>query len=159
MHNGVVVGSGLGLAKGDTLTLGSETVTVAAVIDGEVVSRINGGHFVVAILPLAQRIADRQNQLDSILVVARSGADVAAVREEVTDAVDGRALVASTDFRAKQAADGVAVLSASTFLSASMALIVSCFLVYNAMNMAVVQRRPNLSTQRAIGGRRSGDSP
>ncbi|WP_338079792.1 ABC transporter permease [Antrihabitans stalactiti] len=155
VHNGVVVGSGLGLAKGDTLTLGSETVTVAAVIDGEVVSRINGGHFVVAILPLAQRIADRQNQLDSILVVARSGADVAAVREGVTDAVDGRALVASTDFRAKQAADGVAVLSASTFLSASMALIVSCFLVYNAMNMAVVQRRPNLSTQRAIGGRRS----
>src|SRR5690606_8720177 len=42
----------------------------------------------------------------------------------------------------------------STLMSAVAALIVSAFLIYNAMSMAVAQRRPMLSLVRAIGGRR-----
>src|SRR5271166_2272419 len=59
----VAVGAGMGLEKGRTLDLGTRTVPVVAVIDNAAARRINGGHFILAPLPLAQQVADRPHQL------------------------------------------------------------------------------------------------
>ncbi|OPX10674.1 FtsX-like permease family protein [Mycobacterium sp. AT1] len=153
--DGVVVGAGLGVAKGERFQVAGHTeLTAVAVVDGPAARRLNDAHFVIAPLALAQRLSGRQGRLDSILVFTTPGADQAAVRAGVTTALQGRAVVATPSFRAAQASSSFAILQAMTLLAASVSLVVAAFLSYNAMSIAIAQRRPVISTMRALGGRR-----
>jgi putative ABC transport system permease protein len=152
--NGVVVGAGLGVAKGDRFEVAATMVTAVAVVDGPAARRLNDAHFVIAPLALAQRISGREHSLDSILLFTKAHADLENVRAAVTTAIDGRAVVATPSFRAAQASSSFAILQAMTLLAASVSLVVAAFLTYNAMSIAIAQRRPIISTMRALGGRR-----
>lgn len=153
--NGVIVGGGLGVAKGQRFQVaGSTTVTAVAVVDGPAARRLNDAHFIITPLALAQRISGRAQRLDSILLFADPDADVDRVRAAVTAVVGGRAVVAAPSFRAAQASSSFAILQAMTLLAASVSLVVAAFLSYNAMSIAIAQRRPIISTMRALGGRR-----
>ncbi|WP_054814477.1 FtsX-like permease family protein [Nocardia arizonensis] len=152
--NGVLVGSGMGRSEGDTFPLGSGTVTVAGVLDDKASAQLNGGHIVAAPLPLAQRLTDRVGRLDSVQIVPTPGTDVDELRRNLTDAVGGRAVVAEPSLRTAQAGGAIQIVRYSTLMSSAAALIVSAFLIYNAMSMAVAQRRPTLSMLRAIGADR-----
>src|SRR6202008_2280359 len=88
--DGVQVGPAVGRAKGSRFQLGSGWVTVTAVLGGKRQADLNGGHYVLAPLALAQNVTGRQGQLDSILIPTKAGADRAAVRAAVADAVSGR---------------------------------------------------------------------
>ena len=103
---------------------------------------------------LAQNITGRQGQLDSILITTKPGADLATVRDSVTAAVDGRAIVADPSLRATRAGDGVKLMNYMALMGAVVALVVGAFLIYTTMTMAITQRRPVISMLRAIGGRR-----
>ncbi|MBV9090899.1 MAG: FtsX-like permease family protein [Mycobacteriaceae bacterium] len=152
--NGVIVGAGLGVARGDQFDVGSARVTAVAVVDGPAARRLNSGHFVVAPLELAQQMTNRENQLDSILVFKPPNVSLDRLRSELTTAVAGRAVVATPSFRAAQASSSFAILQAMTLLAASVSLVVAGLLSYNAMSIAIAQRRPTISTMRALGGRR-----
>ncbi|MEV5648694.1 FtsX-like permease family protein [Nocardia sp. NPDC052254] len=152
--DGVLVGAALGHHEGEKFTLGSTEVTVAGVIDDGTAHKINSGHLVVATLPIAQEIAGRPGMLDSVQIVPEPGADLGQLRSALTAAVDGRAVVADPSLRAAQAGGAIQLVRFSTTMASAAALIVSAFLIYNAMSMAVAQRRPTLSLLRAIGGRR-----
>lgn len=152
--DGVRVGPGLGRAAGETLRLGSQPVTVAAVLTGKPLADLNGGHYVLAPLAVAQQITGRPGRLDSILITVRPGADTGAVRAGITAAVDGRAIVAEPSLRAARAGDGVRLMNLMALMGAGVALVVGAFLIYTAMTMAITQRRPVFSVLRAIGGRR-----
>ncbi|MBJ7338809.1 ABC transporter permease [Mycolicibacterium sp.] len=152
--NGVIVGGGLGVGKGEQFEVGSTQMTAVAVVDGDAARRLNDAHFVIAPLALAQRLSGREQRLDSILVFTDPRADVAEVRAAVTTALGGRAVVATPSFRAAQASSSFAILQAMTLLAASVSLVVAAFLSYNAMSIAIAQRRPIISTMRALGGRR-----
>ncbi|CAM4491466.1 FtsX-like permease family protein [Nocardia ninae] len=152
--NGVLVGAAMGHAEGARFALGSETVTVAGVLDEETSEQLNGGHLVAAPLGLAQQVTGRSGRLDSIQVVPAQGISVEALRAELTEAVDGRAVVADPSLRTAQAGSAVQLVRYSTMMASAAALIVSAFLIYNAMSMAIAQRRPMLSLLRAIGGKR-----
>ena len=149
----VAVGVGTGYAKGDSVPVGNGTVTVAAVIGGADAERVNGANFIVGPLPLIQRLTDRAGMIDSVLVVPAPGADLARVRAGVTDAVAGRAVVAEPTFRSAQAGGPVAIMRTLMLSAASSALVVAGFLIFNAMSMAIAQRRPVISMLRAIGAR------
>lgn len=151
---GVAVGGGMGLSEGDTATVGSGTAPVAVVLDGADAMRINGGRFVMAPLSLLQELTGRVDRLDSIMIEDAPGVDVEQVRTEIADIVDGRAVVAAPIARAANAAGGISILRSLTLSSASAALVVAAFLVYNVMSMAISRRRPELSMLRAIGGSR-----
>ncbi len=153
--DGVQVGPGEAHAKGDKFKLGSGEVTVADVLTGEQQATLNGGQYVLAPLALAQNVTGRQGQLDSILITTAPGADLAAVRAEITAAVGGRAIVAPPSMRAARAGDGVKMMNYMALMGAVVALVVGAFLVYTTMTMAITQRRPVISMLRAIGGRRS----
>jgi putative ABC transport system permease protein len=153
--NGVRVGPGLGHAKGETFQLDSQSVTVIEVLGGEQLADLNGGHYVLAPLALAQNITGRQGQLDSILITTKPGADLAQVRTAVTAAVNGRAVVADPSMRATRAGDGVKLMNYMALMGAVVALVVGAFLIYTTMTMAITQRRPVISMLRAIGGRRA----
>ncbi|MCW2655277.1 MAG: ABC-type transport system, involved in lipoprotein release, permease component [Mycobacterium sp.] len=152
--NGVVVGAGLGVARGDQFDVASTRVSAVEVVRGPAARRVNAGHFVIAPLALAQQITGRENRLDSILLFTTPGVNVDQVRSAVTKAVAGRAVVATPSFRAAQASNSFAILQAMTLLAASVSLVVAAFLSYNAMSIAIAQRRPIISTMRALGGRR-----
>ncbi|MFE6859031.1 FtsX-like permease family protein [Nocardia sp. NPDC057668] len=153
--NGVLVGSAMGHHEGDRVRFGAVDATVVGVIDAETSAKVNGGHIVIATLPVAQKIADHTGKLDSVQILAAPGADVDALRSALTGVVAGRAVVADPDLRSAQAGGSVQLVRYSTLASSAAALIVSAFLIYNAMSMAVAQRRPMLSLLRAIGGRRT----
>jgi len=153
--DGVQVGPGVGHAKDEQFQLGSGTVTVTDVLQGEQQANLNGGQYVLAPLTLAQNVTGRQGQLDSILITTKPGADLAAVRASVTSAVNGRAIVAPPSMRAARAGDGVKMMNYMALMGAVVALVVGAFLVYTTMTMAITQRRPVISMLRAIGGRRA----
>ncbi|OCB25863.1 ABC transporter permease [Mycobacterium malmoense] len=153
-RDGVQVGPRVGYAKGQTLQLGSGSVTVSEVLAGKQFADLNGGHYVLAPLAVAQSLTGRVGQLDSILITTKAGADVAAVRAGVTAAVNGRALVAAPSVRAARAGDGVKLMNYMALLGAAVALVVGAFLIYTTMTMAITARRPVISMLRAIGGRR-----
>jgi putative ABC transport system permease protein len=152
--NGVQVGPGVGQAKGKTFQLGSGSVTVTEVLTGKQLAGLNGGHYVLAPLALAQNVTGRRGQLDSILITTKPGAGLAAVRTAVTAAVHGRAVVAEPSMRATRAGDGVKLMNYMALMGAAVALVVGAFLIYTTMTMAINQRRPVISMLRAIGGRR-----
>ena len=152
--NAVIVGAGLGIAKGTEFEVASTKVTAVAVVDGPAARRLNDAHFVISPLALAQEISGRMGRVDSILLFTAPSAEVDRVRSAVTTAIDGRAVVATPSFRAAQASSSFAILQAMTLLAASVSLVVAAFLSYNAMSIAVAQRRPSISTMRALGGRR-----
>ncbi|MDT7770135.1 MAG: putative transport system permease protein, partial [Mycobacterium sp.] len=152
--NGVQVGPSVGQAKGKTFQLGSGSVTVTEVLTGKQLAGLNGGHYVLAPLALAQNVTGRKGQLDSILITTKPGAVLAAVRAAVTAAVNGRAIVAEPSMRATRAGDGVKLMNYMALMGAAVALVVGAFLIYTTMTMAINQRRPVISMLRAIGGRR-----
>ncbi|MGH3674333.1 MAG: FtsX-like permease family protein, partial [Mycobacterium sp.] len=152
--DGVQVGPTAGHAKGEQFRLGSGRVTVTDVLQGEQQADLNGGHYVLAPLALAQNVTGRQGQLDSILITTKPDADFAAVRNAVTAAVDGRAIVADPSMRAARAGDGVKMMNYMALMGAAVALVVGAFLIYTTVTMAITQRRPVISMLRAIGGRR-----
>ncbi|MFD4438420.1 ABC transporter permease [Nocardia sp. NPDC058519] len=154
-ERGVLVGAAMGLREGDPVPIGAGTAKVAAVLDSEATDRLNSGHVVAGPLPLIQLLTDRVGKLDSVQIVVEPGTDVAALRTALTEAVDGRAVVAEPSLRTAQAGGAIQIMRYSTLMSSAAALIVSAFLIYNAMSMAVAQRRPTLSLLRAIGGKRA----
>jgi putative ABC transport system permease protein len=153
--NGVRVGPGVGRRKGETFRLDSATVTVIDILGGKQLADLNGGHYVLAPLALAQNVAGRQGRLDSILITAKPGADFAQVRAAVTAAVNGRAIVADPSMRAARAGDGVKMMNYMALMGAGVALVVGAFLIYTTVTMAITQRRPVISMLRAIGARRA----
>jgi len=152
--NGVQVGPGVGRAKGETFQLGSGSVAVTEVLEGKQLAELNGGHYVLAPLALAQNVTGRHGQLDSILITTKPGADLATARAAVAAAVNGRAIVAEPSMRATRAGDGVKLMNHMALMGAAVALVVGAFLIHTTMTMAITQRRPIISMLRAIGGRR-----
>ncbi|MFC0316288.1 FtsX-like permease family protein [Gordonia phosphorivorans] len=154
LDDGVVVGAGTGLRKGDTVDIGGTQVRVLEVVDDPETKVLNGGRFVFAYLPLAQRLAGLEGAVDSIMIVPKDGVATETLNREVSAVVDGRASVVDPDFRVKQAEVASAVTRDSTLLVSLVSLIIAGFLVFNTMNMAVASRRQSLAMIRALGARR-----
>lgn len=152
--NGVVVGPAAGVGQGTEFDVNSTRVLAAVVVTDPAAGRLNGGHFVVAPLALAQRLTGREHRLDSILLVTAPGADNTQIRQAVTTAVAGRALVAEPSFRAAQVSSSFAIVTSMTLLVTLTTFVIAAFLSYNATALAIAQRRPVISTLRALGGRR-----
>ncbi|GAB2556243.1 ABC transporter permease [Nocardia heshunensis] len=152
--NGVLAGPATGFTKGQRVQLGPHQVTIAAVLSGKQLSGINGGHYLVAPLPVAQQLTDRVGQLDSVLIVAKPNTDIAQLKSAVTAVVAGRALVDTPLARAAQSNNGVVMVRFIASMGAGLAFVVSAFLIYNTMSMALAGRRPVISMLRAIGARR-----
>jgi putative ABC transport system permease protein len=150
----VVVGAATGHAVGDSIAVGDGKVTVAAVITGADTERINGGNFILGPLPLLQRLMNRVGMIDSVLVVAAPNADLASVRADVTEAAGGRAVVTDPTFRSAKTGGAVSIMSTLMLSAASCSLVVAGFLIFNAMSMAISQRRPMISLLRAVGAKK-----
>ncbi|WP_218829874.1 FtsX-like permease family protein [Rhodococcus sp. 06-1477-1A] len=147
---GVLVGAATGLTQGDTITIDDVPTTVVGVVDGPGTQRIGGGMFAVALIPTAQTLTDRPDQLDSIFVLGSGD----TVRTDLDAALAGRVSVMNPDFRADRANQAMSLTRNATLMVSLIAFVVAAFLVFNVMNMAIAKRRPTISLLRAVGGRR-----
>lgn len=149
--SGVLVGAATGLNQGDTVTIDDVPTAVVGVIDGPGTQRIGGGMFAVALLPAAQALTDRPDQLDSIFVLGNGD----TLRSDLDAALAGRVSVMSPDYRADRANQAMSLTRNATLMVSLIAFVVAAFLVFNVMNMAIAKRRPTISLLRAVGGRRA----
>ncbi|WP_161893651.1 FtsX-like permease family protein [Gordonia spumicola] len=153
LDDGIVVGPAVGLREGQDVRVGGQTLRVIRVL-GDEASTLNGGRFVFAYLPLAQRLAGLTDAVDSLLIVPKADADPDDLRRSVERVVGDRAGVVDPDFRVRQAEVAGSVVRDSTLLVSMVSLVIAAFLVFNTMNMAVASRRRSLAMIRALGGRR-----
>ena len=158
----IVIGLGLaadaGLTEGDTVAVtsprGSQDAVVAAVIDDARLNRVNDGVVAVADLPVAQALAGKGDRVDAVLVRAAGGTPVGELERSLRAAVDGRAVVDSPDLLVDQANSVIGTVTQGMITGGSLAVGMGGFLVYTTMSMAALERRRELATMRALGGRR-----
>lgn len=161
LADGVIAGPATGLREGQQLSIDGTDVRVAKVVTSDDADKLNAGNYMLAYLPLAQRLTGMApvdggaGEVTSIYLVAKPGADVAVLRSDAARIIDGRAVVVNPDFRAKQAEQASSVTRDATLLVSLISLVIAAFLVFNTMNMAVASRRRSLAMVRALGARRS----
>lgn len=153
LDDGIVVGDAMGLREGQQVRIGDRTVTVVRVLDDSA-ETLNGGRFVFAYLPLAQKLTGRGGAVGSLMIVPEPGVDESTLRGSVETVVGDRASVVDPDFRVRQAEVAGSVVRDSTLLVSMVSLVIAAFLVFNTMNMAVASRRQSIAMIRALGGRR-----
>ncbi|BDB40251.1 MULTISPECIES: ABC transporter permease [Mycobacterium] len=154
LADGAIAGPGLGTAPGGQVEVNGVRVNVVFVPKGDLAEKYNAGDYVIVPLPLAQNLLHQPGRVTSVFVVAKPGADLNALSTDLVRVVDHRAVVAEPQFRVAQTDNSVSLTRDTLLLVGSIALVVAMFIVFNTMNMAVVQRRPMIATLRALGAKR-----
>ena len=155
-RSGVVAGPGIARKRTVTVTSpgGTQEVEVLARLECGAASRFNNGEFVAAPLPLAQQLVGRPGRVDAIEIVAASGSDLGTLTDDVTRLVAGRAVVASPQLIVEQARESSRAFQQGASMIIGLALVVGGFCVFNTVSMTALERRRELATLRAVGGRR-----
>lgn len=154
LAEGAIAGPGLGTAAGNPLDVNGTRINVVFVPKGDLAEKYNSGDYLIVPLPRAQELLRQPGRVTSVFIVTKPGADPRAVSAGLVRAVDHRAVVNEPQFRVAQTDNSVSLTRDTLLLVGSIALVVAVFIVFNTMNMAVVQRRPMIATLRALGAKR-----
>lgn len=154
LADGAIAGPGLQVRPGDSITVNGVAVPVVFVPSGDLARKYGGGTYLIVSLPMAQRLTQQAGRVSSVFIVARAGVDPRRLGSDLVRVVDHRAVVAAPQFRVDQTDSSLALTRNALLLAGSIALVVAMFIVFNTMNMAVVQRGPMIATLRALGARR-----
>lgn len=127
---------------------------VVGVVHGGALEALNRGAVALAPLPVAQTLVAKSGRLDVIDVLAAKGTDRSGLERRLRAVAQGSAIVASPGLRAQQAVSVARNVQQPILTIALLALFVAGFLVFNTMTMAALERRRELATLRALGGRR-----
>jgi putative ABC transport system permease protein len=155
LGRGVLVGPDLARADQVRLTLpwGSTVVApVAGRLDCPGASLIGGGRFVVGPLPTVQRLVDRPDRIDAVLV--RASGPTTEVTSQVEEVIDGRGVVERPQELVAQAQRMVRTYQQALLVLSALALTTAGFLTFNVVTMSVLERRADLATAWALGLRR-----
>ena len=129
-----------------------DVVGIAGYGDG---GSLFGATFALFDLPTAQRVLDKEGELDSVAVVAEEGESGTALANRVTAALpDGiEAVPASTvvSEQQDQIGEGLGYLRTAFLVFAYVALFVGAFIIFNTFAIIVAQRTRELALFRALG--------
>ena len=149
-----------GLQEGSELRLltaeGPKSFHVRGVLEDSGAAASFGGQVAVMFLDAAQVSFARGTFVDRIDVALGDRAQLAAVRATVTAAVGGDYSVDEPQQVGTRLRSLAAPLELALAITGLLALIVGGFLVYNAVAIAVAQRRHEVGILRALGETRSG---
>lgn len=144
-----------GLKVGDVIELetanGVAEFNVRGTLAPRGVAKIFGGDLLLMDVYAAQIAFGRDRRFDYIDVVPEPGAQVAELAELIGKAVDHKAEVARPERRTEEAEQIMSGFTLGLSVASLVAIAVGAFIVYNALAIAVAQRRKEIGILRAIG--------
>ncbi|MDQ6781031.1 MAG: ABC transporter permease, partial [Candidatus Eremiobacteraeota bacterium] len=109
---------------------------------------------VIADLSTAQETLGRNGLLDRIDIVPREGLTVSRLAAQLHARLPAGLVVTTSAERARESVKMTDAFRFNLAALAAIALLVGAFLVFNAVSMSVVQRRPEIGVVRALGAPR-----
>jgi putative ABC transport system permease protein len=138
-----------------TASSGPQTFTVAGILDAP---QFKGATLAGFDLPTAQRLLNRQSQLDTIDVQAAGGVDQVTLRDRVAAVIDpGLEAVTGGALAGEQAADleeELDLVSDLVLVFGLVALLIGAFIIHNTFSILVAQRTRELALLRCLGASR-----
>ncbi len=129
--------------------------TVGALLELTGVARASGGDILITDVFTAQSLLGRGAYLDRVDVALKAGVDKNAVREEVVRRLPPGLSVEPPGRGAETAERMVRAFRFNLNALGSLTLLVGAFLIANTVSIAVLRRRPEIATLRALGASRS----
>jgi putative ABC transport system permease protein len=163
-NGALLLSGGLGLPSGVASTVGarrgssvaligggrSHSEHVSTVISGEAVKVLEGCPVVVALLAVAQRIAERPGRVTELLIEPRPGEET-LVAEELRRVAGGRMDVEPADNELSLLTEATKPNRQSTTLFSAISIMVGFLLALNAMLLTVPERRRFIAELRMQG--------
>ncbi len=122
------------------------------------VDSLGSATFAIFDLPTAQRLLDREGQVDSISVAGTEGATPEQLIEEIQPVLPADAQVRSAQAEAQEDKDDISEFTSFIryFLLAfaGIALFVGAFVIFNTLSITVAQRTREFATMRTVGASR-----
>ena len=146
----------LGIRDGDPVRLltpaGIATLTVRAQLGGQHgPASVLDGRLAVVDLSVAQELLRMPGRVSQLAIIPTSGADLVTVERAVADVVATRAAVERPRSRTATFTRLLANYRYGLLLTATMAMVVALFFVFNVATIAVAARRRELGLFRVIG--------
>jgi putative ABC transport system permease protein len=110
--------------------------------------------FLVLDIADAQQFLDRYGKLDRIDVTVAPSEDFARLEKAVREALPAGYLIAKPGLRNEENQRMVRAFRWNLRVLGYISLVVGAFLIYNAISVSVVRRRPEIGTLRAVGATR-----
>ena len=151
-----------GFEVGDTIQVAGRKDTRRYEVSGIArfgdVSSFGGAALVVATLPEAQRLVDKEGELDAVSAAAEDGVTPAELAQRI-DAVlpPGIAVRTGEEESAQQSADieeDLGFLQTALLVFAGIALFVGAFTIFNTFSITVAQRMREFAMLRTLGASR-----
>jgi putative ABC transport system permease protein len=144
-----------GLAVGSTFPVrfGDRTMplTVRGLLKDEGPARVLDGHFVLMDIAAAQQVLDRFGRVDRLEIRLAGGADVDDAESAIASRLPDGLRVQRPAARGRQVETMLAAFHLNLTALSYVALLVGLFLVYNTVSVAVLSRREEIGTLRALG--------
>jgi putative ABC transport system permease protein len=143
------------LKEGDTLNLstisGKHEYTVRGTLAPRGPANVFGGDLLLMDVFAAQIAFERGKRFDHVDIVAAENVDVNALQQRIEKAIENKAPVNRPQRRTEEAERLTAGFKLGLSLAALVAMFVGGFIVYNALAIAVAQRRREIGILRALG--------
>jgi len=147
------------LKEGDTLQLstiaGKHEYTVRGTLAARGPANVFGGDLLLMDVYAAQIAFERGKRFDHIDVVPGPNVEVAALQQRIEKAIEHKAPVNRPQRRTEEAERLTAGFKLGLSLAGLVAMFVGGFIVYNALAIAVAQRRREIGILRALGTTRA----
>lgn len=144
-----------GLAPGATLTVNAGDrvlrLTIRALLKDEGPARVLDGRFILMDIAAAQQALDRFGRVDRLDVRLPTGANVDAAEAAVASRLPAGLAVQRPSQRGRQVERMLSAFHLNLTALSYIALLVGLFLVYNTVSVAVLSRRAEVGTLRAVG--------
>jgi putative ABC transport system permease protein len=144
-----------GLEAGQTLPVytpqGKVDLAILAVFDDESLTSLHGGRVGIMDLHWAQTLFARGRTVNRIDLVTGPGVRVESVRASLKERLAGGLDVERPRQRAQEVEDAISIVKHGFLLTSLIAMLISSFLIFNAMSIAVNQRWKEIGILRSIG--------
>ncbi|HUJ19853.1 MAG TPA: FtsX-like permease family protein [Nitrospirota bacterium] len=130
---------------------GIRTFQVRGLLNPEGPAKAMGGNIAIMDYPAAQMAFGKEGRIDRIDVSLLRGEEFESVRRRIEKAIPAGYSIVTPEGRTKQVALLISHFQKNINLISFIAVFVGMYLIYNAVSIAVVQRRKEIGILRALG--------